>query len=96
MVEVTDVKTYKTNDYSIFKSIMGNRTINLKNVNNIINNIKKNGLLPTVIIVNEKMEVIDGQHRLQALKELNLPVYYQIKEGLSINDCIAYNIWVPH
>lgn len=92
MVEVTDVKTYKTNDYSIFKSIMGNRTINLKNVNNIINNIKKNGLLPTVIIVNEKMEVIDGQHRLQALKELNLPVYYQIKEGLSINDCIAYNI----
>lgn len=88
----TNIKTYKTTDYSIFKTISGNRTVNLKNVNDIINNIRKNGLLHTIIVVNENMEVIDGQHRLEAFKELNLPVYYQIVDGLTLKDCVAYNV----
>lgn len=33
------------------------------------------------IIVNEKMEIIDGQHRVEAAKHLNLPVYYIITDG---------------
>ena len=91
MIE-TQIKTYRTNDYGIFKTIVGNRTISLHNVNSIIDNIKKNGVLPTVIIVNEKMEVIDGQHRLEAFKQLGVPIEYQIRKGLSLKDCIAYNV----
>lgn len=88
----TQIKTYETTNYGIFKTIAGNRTISLQNVNSIIENIKKNGLLPTIIIVNENMEVIDGQHRLEAFKQLHLPIEYQIRQGLGLKDCVAYNV----
>lgn len=63
-----DLKTYITRDYSVFKYLSGNRDINLHNVNNIVKNVLENGLLPTIVIVNENMEVIDGQHRIEAFK----------------------------
>lgn len=51
------------------------------------------------ILVNERKEIIDGQHRFEALKSLNLPVYYVIGEGLSIDDARVLNIdqrnWTP-
>lgn len=71
-----DLKTYITRDYSVFKYLKGNRGINLKNVNSIVDNVRDNGLLPTIVIVNENMEVIDGQHRIEAFKQLNLPVEF--------------------
>lgn len=87
-----NIKTYITNDYSVFKYLSGNRGINLQNVNNIVKNVVDNGLLPTIVIVNENMEVIDGQHRIEAFKQLNLPVKFQIRDGLGLKECIAYNI----
>lgn len=87
-----DLKTYITRDYSVFKYLSGNRDINLHNVNNIVKNVLDNGLLPTIVIVNENMEVIDGQHRIEAFKQLNLPVEFQIRKGLGLKDCIAYNV----
>lgn len=87
-----EIKTYSTTDYSIFKRMNGNRSINKNNVKNIIKNIQESGLKPSIIIVNEKMEVIDGQHRLEALRFLGLPVNYQIWEGLTLKDCVALNI----
>ncbi len=87
-----EFKTYCTKDYDIFKFLQGNRKINLHNVNNIVKNILDNGKLPTIVIVNENMEVIDGQHRIEAFKQLGLDVEYQIRKGLSLKDCIAYNI----
>lgn len=87
-----DLKTYITRDYSVFKYLSGNRDINLHNVNNIVKNVLENGLLPTIVIVNENMEVIDGQHRIEAFKQLNLPVEFQIRKGLGLKDCIAYNV----
>lgn len=87
-----NIKTYVTSDYSIFKYLLGNRDINLQNVNSIVNNIRNNGLLPTIVIVNEKMEVIDGQHRIEAFRQLNIPVTFQIRKGLTLKDCITYNI----
>ena len=86
------LKTYITRDYSVFKYLSGNREINLHNVNNIVKNVLNNGLLPTIVIVNENMEVIDGQHRIEAFKQLNLPVEFQIRKGLGLKDCIAYNV----
>lgn len=88
---MTKIITYKTQNYSAFKKIIGNRELSEFNVKAIVKNIKTNGLKPTIVIVNEKMEVIDGQHRIEALKRLNLPVYYQIHEGLDLSDCIAMN-----
>ena len=43
------------------------------------------------IIVNEKMEVCEGQHRLEAYRSLGMPITYIIKEGLNICDIRKMN-----
>mgnify|MGYP003139772751 FL=1 len=64
-----------TSDYNIFLHVIGNRPINKSNVNRLKESIGKIGL-QVPILVNKNKAVVDGQHRLQALKELNLPVTY--------------------
>jgi ParB-like chromosome segregation protein Spo0J len=65
----------------IFKHIKGNRIPNLKHVRRLVDSIKKYGMKCNPILVNEQMEVIDGQHRLLAAKETNSFVYYIIING---------------
>lgn len=67
----------KTNNYDLFKKMKGNRDIDFFNLKNIIASIKINNLLQyRPILVTSSMEVIDGQHRLEAAKSLGLEVYY--------------------
>tara|TARA_A100000171_G_scaffold38933_1_gene38418 strand:+ start:318 stop:1097 length:780 start_codon:yes stop_codon:yes gene_type:complete len=64
-----------TRDYSMFKSVKGNRAIDKGHVQKLIREMKKKDLdLP--IFINENDEVVDGQHTLQARKELGRPVRY--------------------
>lgn len=71
---------YKTTNYDLFKSIKANRNISPTNYNKLIRSMgEKQLLIP--ILVNEKMEIIDGQHRYLAAKELGKPVYYHIEWG---------------
>ena len=84
------VKT--TKDYSIFKKLEGNRPVANRRINKIIASIQNVGYITSPLIVNEKMEVIDGQGRLEALKQLGLPVEYIVHPGIGINECIAMNI----
>lgn len=80
---VDEGKVYRTSDYNFFKRISGNRHLNLPHVSRLKESMKKEDLkIP--IIVNAKSEVIDGQHRLEARKELGLPVYYIIIPNLGI------------
>jgi hypothetical protein len=66
---------YVTKDYSIFKTVKGNRAIDKAHVAKLKKEIQKKDLdLP--IYVNEHDEVVDGQHTLQARKELNKPIRY--------------------
>ena len=82
----------RTNNYNMFKTLVGNRGINPKRVKKIKDSITEIGYIPNPIIVNEKYEVIDGQGRLQALKELGKPVEYIIIKGLGIKECLFMNI----
>lgn len=86
------VSVYTTRDYSIFKMLDGNRKVDERHVQEIVRSIKKNGLMPTTIYVNQKMEIIDGQHRFSALKRLGLPITYRIIDGLDLKSCIALNV----
>jgi hypothetical protein len=88
-----DRTVYSTNDYRMFKLLGANRPTVDSHVNSIIKSIEKNGswLQDEPIIVNESMEVIDGQHRLAAHKQLDLPIYYQVAEGLGIERAHAMN-----
>lgn len=83
---------YRTYHYDLFKRLVGNRAISDGRVAKIKESIATVGYVSSPIICNEKMEVIDGQGRLQALKDLGLPVDYICVEGLTIKECIALNI----
>ena len=80
----------ETKNYSEFKDITGNRTINPLHLSRLIESMKEEYLL-SPIIVNENGQVIDGQHRLRAAKELNIPVRYIVQEGYSLSQIQRYN-----
>ena len=81
-----------TDEYDLFKTLEGNRRVLDLRARRIIRSIEKVGYVINPIIVNEKYEVIDGQGRLEALKRLNLPVYYIMIEGIGIEECRTLNI----
>lgn len=83
---------YVTTDYSIFKRLVGNRDIPENRINKIAGSILNIGWIKNPIVVNEKMEVIDGQGRLTALQRLGLPVEYIIAEGTGSQECIYMNM----
>ena len=91
-MKLSEYKIYETTNYSDFKTMEGNRTIKDNRVNKIVESINKVGYVLSPILVNEKMEVIDGQGRLSALERLKLPVHYMIQEGVGIEECRQMNI----
>jgi hypothetical protein len=83
---------YKTSDLSIFKQIGGNRIPNLQHVKRLTHSILNYGMKCNPILVNEKMEVIDGQHRLLAAKEANSFVYFIILNGYTLSEVHTLNL----
>jgi ParB/Sulfiredoxin domain len=81
---------YKTKDYAIFKPLSDNRPINLVHIRRLVESFKVHYLI-SPLIVNEKFEVIDGQHRLEACKETGVPVYYFIMPGYSTPEVTILN-----
>lgn len=82
----------KTTDYDRFVPIMSNRELDKRHVMNLQRSIKQRNLLMVrPIIVNENMEVIDGQHRLAAAQMIDEPVYYLQVKGLTQQDLAVLN-----
>lgn len=81
----------KTNNYSKFSNIAGNRDLRTSNYNKLIKSMKEKQLI-IPILCNEKFEIINGQHRFESCKELNYPLYYYIVEGYSIDDVKRANL----
>jgi len=88
--EPRDNQIYTTTDYSLFKTLSGNRKLKRKHLIRLKKAISKKYLF-TIIIVNEKYEIIDGQHRFFILKELGLPIYYKVCQGYGIEEVHIYN-----
>ena len=86
----------KTKNLEMFKIINYNRDIKEAEYKKVRDSIKsKNMLSLRPINVTRDMQVIDGQHRLRAAKELGLEIYYVIKEDFVPEDIIALNIQKP-
>lgn len=81
------MKVLTTRDYSKF-SIMPNRNRNIKepHVKNIAHKINTVDLTPFVPIIcyrkSRKNFILDGQHRFEACKRLNKPIYYVVITSL--------------
>lgn len=85
-------KVYKTYDLSIFTQIDGNRVPNLQHIKRLSDSIRVYGMKCNPILVNEKFQVIDGQHRLMAAKEAESFVYYIIVNGYSLSEVHTLNL----
>jgi len=82
----------KTKDYSKFSTLKGNRELKKFLINKIERSIMEGNMLHSnPIIVNEKFEVIDGQHRLAVAERNELDIYYIIVPGITLNETVALN-----
>lgn len=99
---------YATEDFAIFGKLAGNRELDRNHVRRLAKAIEQDPSLTekNPILVNEHMEVIDGQHRIAAYKlvatksgGLSEPLYYIVKEGLTLADTRKMNAgakaWKP-
>lgn len=75
-------QVYRTSDYSIFKFRNDNRNVKNSNVKRLTKRMKATGWVTgSVILVNERFEILDGQHRYLAAVEAGVPIDYMIVNG---------------
>jgi hypothetical protein len=84
-------------DYGSFTTITGNRNINSKKVEKLAEDVKSGfNLLPYCPIIvrevnNKKLAIIDGQHRFETCVATNEPVYYLIKNDITLQQIAKLN-----
>lgn len=90
---VHSFQVLETRNYSKFKVLEANRSRDPQHAKRLAKKIEREGNLTQYfpVIVNEHMEVIDGQNRLVALEMLEYPVFYSIIKGLNIDSVISLN-----
>ena len=67
----------QSSDFTIFKKIEGNRLIKQSHINKLVLSIQEKNLLHLKpIIVNKDFYILDGQHRLEAARICNVPIFY--------------------
>lgn len=83
----------KETNYNRFKFLKFNREISQAHVDKIKASIKENGYIYSFpILVDDEFNILDGQHRFIACKQMNLPIYYELLHSknnkliISIND----------
>lgn len=87
---------YKTDDDSIFKVHSENRPISEANVNKKIKSFLKVNKLLSPFKVTKDYEVLEGNHRLMAIRKLkergiNIPILFYISNDESIDNMIEMN-----
>jgi len=80
----------QTSDYARFKTLQGNRNVNKLHIRRLTESFSKAYLL-SPIVVNQNYEIIDGQHRFEAAKELNLPINFIICSEYSLKEVQLLN-----
>lgn len=89
---VQELKVNMTEDLNIFTFLKGNRPPNPQHIKRLAASIKRYGMLINPILVNERYEIIDGQHRYLAAKETNAPIYYIIVSGYALEQVHTLNM----
>lgn len=84
----------KTNNYEMFIFRDDNRAeMNKAHINRLVESIRSKNLLEfKPILVNSKMEILDGQHRLKAAEMLGVDIYYNVTNEDRSEDLVLMNI----
>ena len=98
--QVTDSSTmltpiFTTTNYSMFGHIGGNRNLDTSNLNKIKQSVSKKHIKTNAVIcildvedVKVPLKIVDGQHRFEACKDLNIPVSYVIDSSLTMSSIL--------
>jgi TfoX/Sxy family transcriptional regulator of competence genes len=89
-----DIK--ESTNYDKFKSITGNRNLNTRKIEKIVDDVKHGfNMLPycpiIVYVKDQNLMVIDGQHRIEVSKRTKNPVYYVECQELSLKQIAQLN-----
>ena len=90
-VEEAGTKVLTTTNYDQFTFLKSNRAIDESHVYRLVKLIKAEGHQKEIVVVNEKLEVISGQHRIKACEKLAMRVTYVVVPGLTIKDAREMN-----
>ena len=81
-----------TLNYDQFRSITSNREVNTAHVRKLAGKIGKKNLLSIFpILVTPQLEVIDGQHRLEAARSLGVEIFFQVSDQVTKADIAEVN-----
>jgi hypothetical protein len=90
--EYKEDRTYCTIEYGAFKWLKGNRELNHEHVNQIKSAMKDRNYLDAVpILVNGRLEIVEGQHRFIAARDLKMPVPFRVKYDADLEMVQALN-----
>lgn len=83
-----------THNYEMFHFIESNREQSRGHIETLKAAFQDTGNFTRVqpILVNESYQIIDGQHRFTACRDLGLPIYYTVVPGLGIAEARSMNI----
>jgi len=77
---------FQTRNYDQFKFTAGNRPIKQQAVKGLIESFTKHGWLSAnPMMVNKKGEIIDGQQRFEAAKQMKIPVVFAIQGNVKLD-----------
>lgn len=93
--EKVAIQIYKTKNYDQFYLLEGNREVNERHIEKLKLSMTEEECV-SPIQVNEKMEIIDGQHRFRALQELKKPIYYYIIKGARLSTVQRLNSYTKN
>lgn len=89
--DTVKMEVFESSNYNKFKLIKGNRALHKTKYLQLLKSMEQE-VLSIPIAVNEKMEIIDGQHRYHARRELGLPILYYVCEGYGIEQVKRANL----
>lgn len=90
MYAESNIKIFITDEYNRFKKMPGNRIVSKMRIEKLKASFGERDI-PNPIICNENMEIVDGQGRYEARKELGLPIVLIIVPGLGTRECAQLN-----
>jgi hypothetical protein len=83
----TKVNYFESSDYATFNNLPFNRNVDKVHVRKLVESMKKNGFKGVIQIIKTKFidgvmryYVVDGQHRLAAAMQLNIPIRFELTE----------------
>ena len=80
-------QVFITKNYEMFKFRNDNRQLKHYHITDLMSSMKEKGWVKgSYVIINEKNEIIDGQHRFESGKRLGLPIMFTIEKGTNFDD----------